>query len=109
MRTAYKVGIGAAVLAGGFFAFHAFRKWQAQKRLDELRAMAVSGQITTRQFLEQTLIDGVSLTPGTPVVSVQEATRLPCSQVFPLPAGSANPIPGFDAAIAEMRQLGRCL
>lgn len=101
-----KVAIGAGVLIGGFFAFHEIRKWLARRRIENAIAAAANGQISTTQALQVILANGVPSPDGKTVVTVADAKRMSCDQVFP--PGVAT-LPEFQAAIAELRRQGTCL
>lgn len=107
-KAAQTVGVGLG-LVGVVYAVHKFRVWRAREKLREMAQRAAAGEIPTREFLDAALASGQVQDPGTgKKITVEDAPRLRCEVVFGT-FGDGRFLPGFDAAIAEMRRIGTCL
>lgn len=101
----HAVGIGAG-LVGSFLLFRQAQKWWAQHKIDKLRQQAANGQIPPRQFLDAVLATGQPI-PGGPQITIDDARRMRCVDLFPPNVLAA--IPQGMAALAQMRADGTCL
>jgi hypothetical protein len=104
-KAKYAIGIGGG-LVGAFLLYRWWLKDQAQRRLDELRAKVIAGEIPTRRFLEAILIEGQPNPGDGPRITVEEAARMKCELVFPT---GLSTLPEFSAALNELRRNGTCL
>jgi hypothetical protein len=103
----YAAGIGM-MLVGGFFLFHLINQYRVRRKMEEMGKLAAAGQIPTKDFLNFVLSTGQAVDPGTgEIVRIDEAKRLPCSQIFAFDGASF--LPGFQEALAKMRADGTCL
>jgi hypothetical protein len=108
-NTKYALGGGLA-LVGAFFALRQLQRYLARRKLDQLRAAAVRGEISTRTFLEAALESGEPACDGCMRVTVAEAARIPCERIF-IPGMPTGVVGNFDfgAALTELKRNGTCL
>jgi len=105
-KPVHAVGIGAG-LVGSFLIFREAQKWWAKRKLDKLRQAAVAGEIAPKVFLDAVLANGIEMNANTPRITIEDAKRMRCVDVFP-PDVLAQ-IPQGQAALQQLRLDGTCV